>query len=73
MFDGTVAENIRFSRPAATMEQVKAVSVIAHCDEFIERFPNKYETIVGNGASSSPAASASAWPSPGRFWRIPAS
>jgi len=47
MFDGTVAENIRFSRPAATMEQVKAVSVIAHCDEFIERFPNKYETIVG--------------------------
>jgi subfamily B ATP-binding cassette protein MsbA len=47
MFDGTVAENIRFSRPAATIEQVKAVSVIAHCDEFIERFPNKYETIVG--------------------------
>ena len=47
MFDGTVAENIRFSRPNATMEQVKAVSAIAHCDEFIERFPNKYETIVG--------------------------
>ena len=44
MFDGTIAENIRFSRPNATMEQVKAVSVIAHCDEFIERFPNKYET-----------------------------
>jgi ABC-type multidrug transport system fused ATPase/permease subunit len=47
MFDGTVAENIRFSRPNATMEQVKAVSVIAHCDEFIDRFPNKYETVVG--------------------------
>ena len=47
MFDGTVAENIRFSRPNATMEQVKAVSAIAHCDEFIERFPNRYETIVG--------------------------
>ena len=47
MFDGTVAENIRFSRPAATIEDVVAVSRIAHCDEFIDRFPNKYDTIVG--------------------------
>ena len=47
MFDGTIAENIRFSRPNATMDEVKAVSHIAHCDEFVEKFPNKYETIVG--------------------------
>jgi ABC-type multidrug transport system fused ATPase/permease subunit len=47
MFDGTIAENIRFSRPQATMDEVKGVSHIAHCDEFVERFPNKYETIVG--------------------------
>jgi ABC-type multidrug transport system fused ATPase/permease subunit len=47
MFDGTVAENIRFSRPDATMEEVKAVSRIAHCDEFVEQFPNKYETVIG--------------------------
>jgi subfamily B ATP-binding cassette protein MsbA len=47
MFDGTVAENIRFARPHATMEEVQAVSRIAHCDEFIEKFPRKYETIVG--------------------------
>ena len=47
MFDGTVAENIRFARPHATMEEVQAVSRIAHCDEFIEKFPKKYETIVG--------------------------
>jgi ATP-binding cassette, subfamily B, putative efflux pump len=47
MFDGTVAENIRFSRPNATMEQVRAVSRIAHCDEFVERFPNGYETVIG--------------------------
>ena len=47
MFDGTVAENIRFSRPDATMDQVKAVSRIAHCDEFVEKFPNKYETVIG--------------------------
>ena len=47
MFDGTVAENIRFARPNATAEEVKAVSRIAHCDEFVEKFPNKFETIVG--------------------------
>ena len=47
MFDGTVAENIRFSRPNATMEDVKAVSLISHCDEFVDKFPAKYDTIVG--------------------------
>jgi subfamily B ATP-binding cassette protein MsbA len=47
MFDGTVAENIRFARPDATDAEVKAVSHIAHCDEFVEKFPNRYETIVG--------------------------
>ena len=47
MFDGTVAENIRFSRPQATMDEVKAVSRIAHCDEFVEKFPNKYDTVIG--------------------------
>jgi ABC-type multidrug transport system fused ATPase/permease subunit len=47
MFDGTVADNIKFSRPNATVDEVKAVSHIAHCDEFVEKFPNKYDTIVG--------------------------
>jgi subfamily B ATP-binding cassette protein MsbA len=47
LFDGTIADNIRFSRPAATIEDVKRVSRIAHCDEFIERFEQQYETIVG--------------------------
>jgi ABC-type multidrug transport system fused ATPase/permease subunit len=47
MFDGTVADNIRFSRPGASMDDVKAVSRIAHCDEFVEKFPNKYDTVIG--------------------------
>jgi ABC-type multidrug transport system fused ATPase/permease subunit len=47
LFDGTVGENIRFARPHATFEEVRAVSRIAHCDEFIDAFPNKYETVVG--------------------------
>jgi subfamily B ATP-binding cassette protein MsbA len=47
LFDGTLADNIRFSRPGATMEDVRRVSQVAHCDEFIEGFEKKYDTIVG--------------------------
>jgi subfamily B ATP-binding cassette protein MsbA len=47
LFDGTILENIRFSRPEASLEEVKVVSRIAHCDEFISRFPDGYDTIVG--------------------------
>ena len=47
LFDGTIADNIRFSRPGATLDEVRAVSRIAHCDEFIEQFPEKYQTVVG--------------------------
>jgi ABC-type multidrug transport system fused ATPase/permease subunit len=47
LFDGTVAENIRFAKPHATMDEVRAVSRIAHCEEFIEGFEKKYDTIVG--------------------------
>ena len=47
LFDGTVIENIRYGRPDATIEQVKAVSRIAHADEFIEGFEKQYDTVVG--------------------------
>ncbi len=47
LFDGTILENIRFSRPEATLAQVRAVGRIAHCDEFIALFPDGYDTIVG--------------------------
>jgi ABC-type multidrug transport system fused ATPase/permease subunit len=47
LFDGTILENLRFSRPDATLEEVQVVSRIAHCDEFISRFPAGYDTIVG--------------------------
>jgi ATP-binding cassette, subfamily B, putative efflux pump len=47
LFDGTIAENIAYARPHATREEVKAVSQIAHCDEFIESFEQQYDTIVG--------------------------
>src|SRR5215813_137646 len=47
LFDGTIAENISFSNPHATMEQIRRVSKIAHCEEFVEKFEQKYDTIVG--------------------------
>ena len=47
LFDGTITENVRFSRPDATLADVKRVAKIAHCDEFISQFPQGYDTIVG--------------------------
>jgi len=47
LFDGTVRENIAFARPDATDEEIQTVSRIAHCDEFVDQFPQKYDTIVG--------------------------
>ncbi len=47
LFDGTIAENISFSNPHATSEEIQAVSRIAHCQEFVEQFEKKYDTIVG--------------------------
>ncbi|MFO7691882.1 MAG: ABC transporter ATP-binding protein [Vicinamibacterales bacterium] len=47
LFDGTVAENIAYARPDATRDEIQAVSRIAHCDEFIQGFPERYDSVVG--------------------------
>jgi subfamily B ATP-binding cassette protein MsbA len=47
LFDGTVAENIAFSRPGAALEEIRAASRVAHCEEFILEFPKGYDTVVG--------------------------
>src|SRR6266853_2698769 len=47
LFDGTVAENIAYAKPHASRDEIRAVSRIAHCDEFVEAFENGYDTIVG--------------------------
>jgi ATP-binding cassette, subfamily B, putative efflux pump len=47
LFDGTVKENIAFANPGATVEAIREAARIAHCDEFVERFDDKYETVVG--------------------------
>ncbi len=47
LFDGSIRENILFSRPLATEEQLMTACGIARVDEFAERFPEGYDTIVG--------------------------
>jgi ABC-type multidrug transport system fused ATPase/permease subunit len=47
LFDGSIRENVLFSRPQATEEQLREACRIARVDEFAERFPDQYETIVG--------------------------
>ncbi len=47
LFDGTIAENIGYSQPGATREEILAAARVAHCDEFVERFEKGYDTVVG--------------------------
>jgi len=47
LFDGTIAENIAFSYPHATRQEIIAASRIAHCEEFINEFADGYDTVVG--------------------------
>jgi ABC-type multidrug transport system fused ATPase/permease subunit len=47
LFDGTVRENIAFTRPGATPESVESVAKIAYVDEFVSRFPDGFDTVVG--------------------------
>ncbi|AMW06965.1 ABC transporter permease [Gemmatimonas phototrophica] len=47
LFDDTIRENIRFARPGASNDDVDRVAALAHCDEFITRLPNGFDTVVG--------------------------
>jgi len=47
LFDGTIAENIAFSKPHATADEIHEVARIAHAHEFIGEFDDGYATIVG--------------------------
>jgi ABC-type multidrug transport system fused ATPase/permease subunit len=47
LFDGTIRENVSFSRPEASEEEMKAACRIARVDEFAESFEQGYDTVVG--------------------------
>jgi len=51
LFSATVMENIRYGRPDATDEEVMAAAKLARADTFIERLPDKYNTVLGERGS----------------------
>jgi ABC-type multidrug transport system fused ATPase/permease subunit len=47
LFDGSIRENVAYSRPEATEEEIREACRIARVDEFAETFEKKYDTVVG--------------------------
>jgi len=47
LFDGTVADNIGFAKPGSTRAEIEAVGRIANVHEFVDRFEQGYDTVVG--------------------------
>lgn len=47
LFNDTIMENIRIGRQGATDEEVMEAARLAHCDEFVERMPEKWNTMIG--------------------------
>ena len=47
LFHDTIAANLRYARPDATLEQLQAAAQAANISEFIESLPEKYDTVVG--------------------------
>jgi ABC-type multidrug transport system fused ATPase/permease subunit len=47
LFDGTIAENIAYSRPGAHRTEIEAAGRIAHCAELVAALPDGYDTLVG--------------------------
>lgn len=52
LFKGTIANNIRYAKPDATMEEIIAAAKAANAHDFILRLPEGYETVVGTGSRS---------------------
>jgi ATP-binding cassette subfamily B protein len=47
LFSGTIRDNIAFGRPGASEEEIVSAAIVANADEFIERLPDGYDTVVG--------------------------
>ena len=51
LFNGSVLENIRIGNMAASDEEVLHAARLANCDEFVEKLPEKYDTLIGENGS----------------------
>lgn len=52
LFKDTIEENIRYGRENATLDEIKAAAKFANADEFIERLPEGYDTVLAEGGSN---------------------
>ncbi len=52
LFSGTIAENLRWGNKDATDDEIKEAAHLACADEFIERFPDKYDTYIEQGGAN---------------------
>lgn len=52
LFEDTIANNIRFSKPDASMEEVIEAAKKAACHDFISALPNGYDTVIGEGGAT---------------------
>ncbi len=52
LFSGTIAENLRWGNPDATDEELKAACRLARADEFVEQFPDGYDTYIEQGGAN---------------------
>ena len=52
LFHDTIANNIRFGKASATMDEVTAAAQKAQCHEFIAALPNGYDTVIGEGGTT---------------------
>ncbi len=52
LFSGTIAENLRWGNPDATDEEILEAARLAQADEFVQTFPNKYDTYIEQGGTN---------------------
>ena len=52
LFSGTIKENIRWGKKDATDEEIQHVCELAQADEFIQQFPDKYDTMIAHGGTN---------------------
>ena len=65
LFSGTIKDNLRWGNPNATDEEMYEACRLAQADEFIQQFPDKYDTWIEQGGSNVSAARSSGSASPG--------
>ena len=47
LFDDTIKNNIKYANEDASDEEIKKVAILSNSDDFIQKLPNKYETLIG--------------------------